>query len=44
MSQENVEIVRVMASANVEIAQRVIDAFNRRDVDAIFECVNHDVE
>jgi ketosteroid isomerase-like protein len=33
-----------MASANVEIAKRVIDAFNRRDVDAIFECVNQDVE
>src|ERR1700736_2743294 len=33
-----------MSQGNVEIAQRVIDAFNRRDVDAIFECVNHDVE
>jgi hypothetical protein len=28
----------------VAIVQRVIDAFNRRDVDAIFECVNADVE
>jgi ketosteroid isomerase-like protein len=33
-----------MSEANVEIAKRVIDAFNRRDVDAIFECVNPDVE
>ena len=33
-----------MSHANVEIAKRVIDAFNRRDVDAIFECVNPDVE
>jgi uncharacterized protein len=33
-----------MSEANVEIAERVIDAFNRRDVDAIFECVNQDVE
>ena len=33
-----------MSQANVEIAKRVIDAFNRRDVDAIFECVNPDVE
>jgi ketosteroid isomerase-like protein len=33
-----------MSQANVEIARRVIDAFNRRDVDAIFECVNQDVE
>jgi ketosteroid isomerase-like protein len=33
-----------MSQANVEIAKRVIDAFNRRDVDGIFECVNPDVE
>jgi ketosteroid isomerase-like protein len=33
-----------MAQANVEIAKRVIDAFNRRDLDAILECVNQDVE
>src|SRR2546430_14305612 len=33
-----------MSETNVEIAKRVIDAFNRRDVDAIFECVNPDVE
>jgi ketosteroid isomerase-like protein len=33
-----------MSQANVEIAKRVIDAFNRRDLDAIFECVNQDVE
>jgi ketosteroid isomerase-like protein len=33
-----------MSRANVEIAKRVIDAFNRRDVDAIFACVNPDVE
>jgi ketosteroid isomerase-like protein len=31
-------------SENVEIAKRVIDAFNHRDLDAIFECVNEDVE
>ncbi len=29
---------------NVEIARRVIDAFNRRDVDAMLECVNADLE
>jgi ketosteroid isomerase-like protein len=33
-----------MSQANVEIARRVIDAFNSRDVDAIFACVNPDVE
>ena len=33
-----------MPQQHVEIARRVIDAFNRRDVDAIFECVNPDVE
>ena len=33
-----------MSRANVEIAKRVIDAFNRRDLDAILECVNRDVE
>ena len=33
-----------MSQENVKIARRVIDAFNRRDVDAIFACVNPDVE
>jgi ketosteroid isomerase-like protein len=33
-----------MSQANVQIAKGVVDAFNRRDVDAIFECVNQDVE
>ena len=33
-----------MSQENVEIVKRVIDAFNRRDIDAIFECVNQDVE
>src|SRR5207245_9510211 len=33
-----------MSQENIEIAKRVIDAFNRRDVDAIFECVKPDVE
>jgi ketosteroid isomerase-like protein len=33
-----------MSKANVELAKRVIDAFNRRDVDGIFECVNPDLE
>jgi uncharacterized protein len=33
-----------MSQQNVEIAKRVIAAFNRRDVDAIFECVNSDIE
>src|SRR2546423_12122123 len=33
-----------MSRANVEIAKQVIDAFNRRDGDAIFACVNPDVE
>src|ERR1700688_3564035 len=33
-----------MSQQNVEIAKRVIDAFNRRDVNAIFECVNADLE
>ena len=33
-----------MSRANVRIAKRVIDAFNRRDLDAILECVNRDVE
>ena len=31
-------------ATNLEIAKRVIDAFNRRDVDAILEFVNQDVE
>jgi ketosteroid isomerase-like protein len=33
-----------MSEENVELAKRVIDAFNRRDADAIFECVNPDIE
>ena len=33
-----------MSRVNVELAMRVIDAFNRRDVDGIFECVNPDLE
>ena|SRR5689334_6103176 len=33
-----------MSQGNVEVAKRVIDAFNRRDVDAIVECVDQDVE
>jgi ketosteroid isomerase-like protein len=33
-----------MSQENIEIARRVIDAFNRRDADAIFECVNRDIE
>ena len=33
-----------MSQANMEIAKRVIDAFNRRDLNAILECVNQDVE
>jgi len=33
-----------MSQAIVQIAKQVIDAFNRRDVDAIFECVNPDLE
>ncbi len=33
-----------MSQANVEIAKRVIDAFNGRDVDSIFKCVNSDIE
>jgi ketosteroid isomerase-like protein len=33
-----------MSQANMETAKRVIDAFNRRDVDAILECVNPDLE
>jgi ketosteroid isomerase-like protein len=33
-----------MSQENVEVAKRVIDAFNRRDADAIFECVNPDIE
>jgi ketosteroid isomerase-like protein len=33
-----------MSQENVEVSKGVIDAFNRRDVDAIFECVNQDVE
>ena len=32
-----------MSQENVEIVKRVIDAFNQRDVDAIFECVNPDI-
>jgi len=33
-----------MSQENVEVAKRAIDAFNRRDVDGIVECVNPDVE
>jgi ketosteroid isomerase-like protein len=33
-----------MSRENVEIAKRVIDAFNRRDVEAIFECVDPHIE
>jgi ketosteroid isomerase-like protein len=33
-----------MSQENLEIAKRVIDAFNRRDLDAIFACVNPDIE
>src|SRR2546429_1106199 len=33
-----------MSQENVAVVKRVIDAFNLRDVDAIFECVNQDVE
>jgi ketosteroid isomerase-like protein len=33
-----------MSQDHVEIVKRVIDAFNRRDVDAIFECVDPDLE
>ena len=33
-----------MAPKNVEIVKQVIDAFNRRDADAMFECVNPDIE
>jgi len=29
---------------NVKLAKRVIDAFNGRDADAIFECVTPDIE
>ena len=33
-----------MSQANVEIVKRVIDGFNERDVDAILQCVNPDLE
>lgn len=33
-----------MSQANVELAKRVIGAFNRRDVDGIVECLNSDIE
>ena len=33
-----------MSQENVEIARRAIDAFNRRDIDAICECVTPDLE
>jgi ketosteroid isomerase-like protein len=33
-----------MSQENVEIVRRAIDAFNRRDIDAIYECVNSDLE
>ena len=33
-----------MSEANVEIARRANDAFNRRDVHAFMECVTSDIE
>lgn len=33
-----------MSQANVEIVRRAIDAFNRRDIDAIYKCVTPDLE
>ena len=33
-----------MSQANVEVAERANDAFNRRDVDAFMECVTQDIE
>jgi ketosteroid isomerase-like protein len=33
-----------MSDENVEIVQRAIDAFNRRDLDAFMECVTPDIE
>jgi ketosteroid isomerase-like protein len=33
-----------MSQANMEVAKRVVDAFNRRDIDAIFDYVNPDLE
>jgi ketosteroid isomerase-like protein len=33
-----------MSQANVEIAKRANDAFNRRDVDAAMECATSDIE
>ena len=33
-----------MSQDNVKLAKRVIDAFNGRDADAIFECVTPDIE
>jgi len=33
-----------MSQANVEMARRANDAFNRRDVDALMECATSDIE
>jgi ketosteroid isomerase-like protein len=33
-----------MSQENVEIVKRAIDAFNVRDIDAIYECVTPDLE
>jgi ketosteroid isomerase-like protein len=33
-----------VSQANVEMARRANDAFNRRDVDAFMECVTSDIE
>jgi ketosteroid isomerase-like protein len=33
-----------MSQENVEIVKSAIDAFNRRDIDAIYECVTPDLE
>jgi ketosteroid isomerase-like protein len=33
-----------MSEDNVEIAQRVYDAFNRRDLDAMLACIDPDVQ
>jgi hypothetical protein len=32
-----------MSGENVKIVKRAIDAFNRRDIEAIYECVNSDL-
>jgi len=33
-----------VSQENVDLTKRVIDAFNRRDVEGIVECVNSDIE